>query len=871
MVISLKTRRHRSGCKRTQKLGTAEMGIKGLNTWITSNFQGVMQPLLDRASAKSGGSALTSGSNAHTIGGARLYDHVLFDLNGIVHQACRKCPSERKVMEEIVSELDSLLRLFPATASVLIALDGVGPAAKLMEQRKRRISKVLKDARDAEAMVPGSAENLRRQELRRRQEEKGRPPPPTKKKKKKSTDSLQVTPGTMFMLRLKRVLDWYALTRACGVGDVFTSQRPVILISAADVSGEGELKLLQHVHTVLRAPLSPAAPPPSFLLVGPDADLLLLALASGSPRCDVLTTDTRGCPKLFIVKTLGDALLQQLGAPSAPAPVAFGGLHQLDFLVICFLMGNDYVPKLRGAKLPVLWSALLRLLRGSEFRGEHLLLLSEGMVEVNTRLLIALTSAACVGVAVAGALHAEDDDDSNDDDADDCEWGGEGDSDGASGAAASPSPHPSPPHASTAALGPSRKADAESYLSTLAWCAYMYFSGCCPDYSVSYTARAAPTATQLAAYVAKSERDSGRPCRPSYQAPPHAGAAGSAPLPPDIFCMCLLPAAAAAYLPRPLQAFMLDPRHPLADIFHANHVWPRDIVRRITEAVASVPRAAYTAEELASISSGAVRVVIPAAQGQPVAPLPPWLRDCRHSPLRAAPPSPLGSGRELRDIGKVAVAQIQPDVCGSSLARWAWSSGIPLLHLPACHHPPAQAADVSALPAASDLSRLVSALSLSHSPMHAAVAVAAQPLSLCVKEMVRGGKRTGATSSTGCGSEFVAVAGGRLRALHPPLHPSLAHNGAAADGAATASVQHPAEQAPMQSLAQAVYAFLLNFPEPATSPAAAVRLSALGSALVDRIRSEKVKLQKCLLAHPSMFCLLDVDKPGYASVYIITP
>ena len=53
------------------------MGIKGLNTWIHASFPGVMRPVDGRARA--------------------TYDHVLFDLNGIVHQACRRSPKEREV------------------------------------------------------------------------------------------------------------------------------------------------------------------------------------------------------------------------------------------------------------------------------------------------------------------------------------------------------------------------------------------------------------------------------------------------------------------------------------------------------------------------------------------------------------------------------------------------------------------------------------------------------------------------------------------------------------------------------------------------------------------------------------------------------
>ena len=100
------------------------MGIKGLNVWIGQNFPGVMVPV--------------HGQNSIP------YDHIAFDLNGIVHTACRKNGTEQTVIKNVLMELDSLLRLFPAAKTVFIALDGPGPTAKLMEQRKRRIDKVLK-------------------------------------------------------------------------------------------------------------------------------------------------------------------------------------------------------------------------------------------------------------------------------------------------------------------------------------------------------------------------------------------------------------------------------------------------------------------------------------------------------------------------------------------------------------------------------------------------------------------------------------------------------------------------------------------------------------------------------------------------------
>ena len=134
------------------------MGVKGLNSWIAASFPGVMKP------AAQGG----KGKFSRPAPPPCPYDHVMLDANGIVHRACRSRSSEREVIRAIVCEIDAVLRAYPARESVLIALDGPGPLAKLLEQRKRRIERVLKAGRDAEAAVVGSKEYLRRAEIAER-------------------------------------------------------------------------------------------------------------------------------------------------------------------------------------------------------------------------------------------------------------------------------------------------------------------------------------------------------------------------------------------------------------------------------------------------------------------------------------------------------------------------------------------------------------------------------------------------------------------------------------------------------------------------------------------------------------------------------
>jgi len=521
------------------------MGIKGLNTWISTTFPGVMQATQEGKGGGKGGKGKGGGKGG---GAPTPYDHVLFDANGIVHQACRKRPNEREVIRSIVQELDSLLRAFPPRMSVLIALDGPGPTAKLLEQRKRRIDRVLKSARDAEAAIPGSAEAIRREELALFE---GRPPPSQKKPRRKGFDSLQVTPGTLFMLRLREALEWYAASRVAGEMSVLqpgggAAPPPLIFVSGADVPGEGELKLLQHLHAAQHWAAEAAehhqsqpgggaghqhvvgAPPPSFLLVGPDADLLLLGLAAGVRNCDVLTTDANNNRKLFRVAPLCEAFERQLSLKGTPPSsqaagggpdgrVGFGNLHQLDFLVVAFLQGNDYLPKLRGAQLPRMWSRLASLLRSGEFAGQHLLRPTAEGVEIHLRLLVRLAGGSCDAAGPDSEDLDEPMDLDEDPDEDEEEGDEEDDAGGQGGYGTATRGAALAPFTSAAdgsvgsgrkrAREPSPRYDVEAYLRCVGWCAAMYLSGICPDFGVAYTARAAPTAAQLARWLQAQEAE----------------------------------------------------------------------------------------------------------------------------------------------------------------------------------------------------------------------------------------------------------------------------------------------------------------------------------------------------------------------------
>ena len=110
---------------------------------------------------------------------------------------------------------------------------------------------------------------------------------------------------------------------------------------------------------------------------------------------------------------------------------------------------------------------------------------------------------------------------------------------------------------------------------------------------------------------------------------------------------------------------------------------------------------------------------------------------------------------------------------------------------------------------------------------------------------------------------------GNVAAVSVQQPPRCALVAATAGGASAVNVQQPLQQAGAQSLVTKAYDFLHN--RNATSAATAVLMSQLGHRLKFDIQRENVKLKRCLLDNPSRFCLLNLDKPGHESVYILPP
>ena len=242
---------------------------------------------------------------------SRRYDHVMIDMNHIFHNAINSATTEKGFVVRIYRALDFLLSRCLATKSIYLAVDGPPPYSKIALQRKRR---GMVDAKSA----------------------------------KKKMSSLCLTPGTVMMRKLEQYLEKYFVDRQSW----YRHRKIKLTISPAAIAGEGEIKIFKEIQKIAQT-----SPKDSFLVVGNDADLVVLAMASKPAyNVDILV---RVQFKHFFVSI--NALIMRhnrLVRPKWKVKKCFSlrnSLLRYDFAALSIMMGNDYLKRLYYTKPVVLW------------------------------------------------------------------------------------------------------------------------------------------------------------------------------------------------------------------------------------------------------------------------------------------------------------------------------------------------------------------------------------------------------------------------------------------------------------------------------------------------------------------------------------
>lgn len=226
----------------------------------------------------------------------------------MLHCIARSSSSERVLVRRATSYLDSMLRSFTPIERLVLILDGPASTAKLATQRRRRIDHSMRSVRDG------------------------------------LFDCQQFSPGCLFMTRFEEHL--CGLFTGSGASRLHIPAVTQVCISGAAVPGEGESKIFAHMR---QSALEQAGR--SRAIIASDSDILLQAIGHGLPNSHIVAPpwQQRTLHGHFDPELLTQKLVPQQNDTRIP---------RLELALMVALSANDYLPGLRLANYPSLWSCL---------------------------------------------------------------------------------------------------------------------------------------------------------------------------------------------------------------------------------------------------------------------------------------------------------------------------------------------------------------------------------------------------------------------------------------------------------------------------------------------------------------------------------
>lgn len=301
------------------------MGIKHFFYWFKNNFRQNMKNL-------------RKGQNFKTVDVS--IDNLMVDLNGVFHSSAQKVyeygnckPPKRllgfprrktiyglskqmKVFADVCLHIENLVSLVKPNKRLILCVDGPAPLSKQNQQRQRRFRSAME--KDEEEF--------------------------------KSFDSNCITPGTRFMDCLSKYIDWY-IRKSISENPVW--QNIEIVFSSEKSPGEGEHKIINYIRLY-------GDPSDSFCIHGLDADLIMLALGTHLPNFWILREDLYDPRNEFFVIDIGSTRSDLAKImdwndvddnKSDDTPNFNGECAVNDFIFICFMVGNDFLPHIPSLEI----------------------------------------------------------------------------------------------------------------------------------------------------------------------------------------------------------------------------------------------------------------------------------------------------------------------------------------------------------------------------------------------------------------------------------------------------------------------------------------------------------------------------------------
>jgi 5'-3' exonuclease len=252
-------------------------------------------------------------------------NNLYLDSNSIIYDAVNEIPKdcnyvqiEDKLIKSVCDKLIYYIKLLQPTNNLFIAFDGVAPVAKLDQQRRRRYMSWFQ----SQLTSNGDINN--------------------------KWNTSAITPGTSFMNQLSiSIKTRFSNPKEFGLHN--------IIISASDDAGEGEHKIYEFIRNNKDYHKSS-----STVIYGLDADLIMLTLNHlhisdkmylfrETPHFIKSLDNTLDPSELYLldIPQFGLSIIDDLNGTqrhNSSDILKPQGNKLFDYIFICFLLGNDFMP-----------------------------------------------------------------------------------------------------------------------------------------------------------------------------------------------------------------------------------------------------------------------------------------------------------------------------------------------------------------------------------------------------------------------------------------------------------------------------------------------------------------------------------------------
>ena len=265
-------------------------------------------------------------------------DNFMIDLNGVFHSSAQKIyeygnykpqlsllrkkivkkslgiKTQILLFEDICKTIEKLFNVVQPKQRLILCVDGPAPQSKQNQQRSRRYRRTIE--------VDKSGEET-------------------------SFDTSQITPGTKFMDFLSKYIDWYIKKR---ISEDERWQNIQVIFSNEKSPGEGEAKAIRYVRSF-------GDENETYCLHGLDADLIMLSLGTHVNKFYILRDDIYNPANEYLCLDIG-AIHEKLGEKLKWDPSKDDEDNKYDhkyvindFIFMCFLVGNDFLPHLPSIEI----------------------------------------------------------------------------------------------------------------------------------------------------------------------------------------------------------------------------------------------------------------------------------------------------------------------------------------------------------------------------------------------------------------------------------------------------------------------------------------------------------------------------------------